>query len=170
MGIAGALFMNLSKAFYCVNHDLLIAKLYAYGFGRDVLYLLYLLYSSLTGRKQMVEIKCSFSDSNEVSHGVPQGSVLGPLLFNIYINYIFFLVTDTGIRNYADDTTIFSCDYEINNILETLERDANLLSDWFVDNYMKMKDDKSHLLMFCNKENTLITIGQSPLMESQNEK
>ena len=81
-----------------------------------------------------------------------------------------FLVTDTEICNYADDTTIFSCGYEIDNILETLERDANLLSDWFVDNYMKMNDDKSHLLMFGNKENTSITIGQSPLMESQNEK
>ena len=95
---------------------------------------------------------------------------MGPLLFNIYINDLFFLVTDTEICNYADDTTIFSCGYEIDNILETLERDANLLSDWFVDNYMKMNDDKSHLLIFGNKENTSITIGQSPLMESQNEK
>ncbi len=82
---------------------------------------------------------------------------MGPLLFNIHINDIFFLVTDTEICNYADDTTIFSCGYEIDNILETLERDANLLSDWFVDNYMKMNDDKSHLLIFGTKENTLIT-------------
>ena len=129
-----------------------------------------MLHSYLTGRKQRVKINGSFSDWNEVSHGVPQGSVLGPLLFNIYINDLFFLVTDTEICNYADDTTIFSCGYEIDNILETLERDANLLSDWFVDNYMKMNDDKSHLLIFGNKENTSITTGQSPLMESQNEK
>ena len=81
-----------------------------------------------------------------------------------------FLVTDTEICNYADDTTMFLCGYEIHNILETLERDANSLSDWFIDNYMKMNDDKSHLLMFGNKENTSITIRQSPLMESQNEK
>ena len=125
--------------------------------------------ATLTGRKQRVKINGSFSDWNEVSHGVPQGSVLGPLLFNIYIDDIFFLVTDTEICNYADDTTIFSCGYEIDNILETLERDANLLSDWFVDNYMKMNDDKSHPLIF-GKENTSITFEKSSLMESQNEK
>ncbi len=80
-------------------------------------------------------------------------------IFNICINDLFFLVTDTEMCNYADDTTIFSCGYEIDNILETLQRDANLLSDWFVDNYMEMNDDKSHLLMFGNKENSSITIG-----------
>lgn len=57
----------------------------------------------------------------------------------------------------------------IDTILETLERDANLSPDWFVDNYLKMNDEKSHLLIFGNKENTSITIGQSFLMESKNE-
>lgn len=79
-------------AFDCINHDLLIAKLEAYGFGNT---LLYLLYSFLIYRKQGVKTYGCFSDCNEVSHRILQGSVLGVLLFNIYINHIFFLVTDT---------------------------------------------------------------------------
>ena len=70
--IAGAILMDLSDAFDCINHDLPIAKLYANGFGK---YILYLLYSYWTGKKQKVKINCSFSNLNKVSHWVPQGSV-----------------------------------------------------------------------------------------------
>ena len=86
---AGATLMDLSKAFDCMNHDLLIAKLEAYGFNRGALQLIH---SYLNRQKQRVKLNGSFSTWIETSVGVLQGSVLGPLLFNIYLNDLFMFV------------------------------------------------------------------------------
>ena len=90
-----------------------------------------LIHSYLSERQQRVKINGSFSTSKQTSLGVPQGSVLGPLLFNIYINDFFYLVKDTEVCNYADDTTIFACGSDLVSVLESLEGDAALLSLWF---------------------------------------
>ena len=165
---AGAVFMDLSKAFDCLNHDLLIAKLEAYGFSRGALQLIY---SYLNRRKQRVKVNGSFSTWIETSVGVPQGSVLGPLLFNIYLNDLFMFVTDCKICNYADDTTIYVCDDNHENVINKLKTETLLISEWFRNNYMKLNDDKCHLMIFGEKSNDLsIKIGSTTITESREEK
>ena len=83
----GAVLMDLSKAFDCVPHDLLIAKMHAYGFTIDTLVFFY---SYLKCRKQNVKINNIHSDFQVLLSGVPQGSILGPILFNFFINDLFF--------------------------------------------------------------------------------
>ena len=133
--VAGALLMDLSKAFDCIEHELLIAKLNAYGFSKKAQLLIY---NYISGRKQRVKLNGSFSNWREMCAGVPQGSVLGPLLFKVYIHDLFFMVTDTAICNFADDTTIFAADSCLDKVLERLETDAVVLSKWFPENFMKL--------------------------------
>ena len=143
-GYAGAMLMDLSKAFDTLNHELLLAKLHAYGFSKEALKLLH---SYLTNRWQRTKINKSFSSWSELIQGVPQGSVLGPLLFNIYINDLFWINEQTNVCNYADDTTFYACHQELESVLLRLEHDSLLAIEWFENNYMKLNSDKCHLLI-----------------------
>ena len=117
VGAFDALLTDLSKAFDCLPHELLIAKLDAYGFDKSSLKLIH---SYLFNRKQRVKINDRYRSWSEISFGVPQGSILGPLLFNILICHMFNLLEDFDIANYADDSTPYcsgrSAEFVVNNL------------------------------------------------------
>ena len=142
--VAGAILTDLSKAFDCISHDLLIAKLAAYGFDKSSLILIY---DYLKGRMQRTRVNGSYSKWREILSGVPQGSILGPLLFNIFINDIFFFLSKAMIANFADDNTPFSVEEDIMSLLKILEADTFSLLNWFRFNEMQPNQGKCHLLV-----------------------
>ena len=146
-GYVGTLLMDLSKAYDCLPHDLILAKLVAYGFGEKVLRLLH---SYLTKRKQRVKIFSTLSEFMKVIFGVPQGSILGPLLFNIFINDLFPFIRETEICNFADDNTLYGCGPDIHTIISQLDQDSKRIVEWFSNNSMIANPAKFQL-MFLGK-------------------
>ena len=144
--LAGALLTDLSQAFDCINHELLIAKLEASGFDHSSLTYIY---SYLPDSKQRTKIIGSFSTWANIIFGVPQGSILGPLLFNINFNDIFYFISDNDIVNFADDITPYSIEETIDALLASLWGNTSILTIWFKENFFKMNPDKCHLLV-CN--------------------
>ena len=167
-GYAGAIIMDLSKAFDTINHELLLAKLHAYGFDKKALLMIN---SYLSNRWHRTRINSSFSTWEEVLHGVPQGSVLGPLLFNIYFNDLFYTLDETNASNYADDTNLHACDIELSNLLRRLEHDAHIAIEWFESNYMQLNKGKCHLIIIGNHyEHLWVNVGETRIWESEMEK
>ena len=136
--------MDLSKAFDTLNHELLIAKLAAYGFDKSSLLLVK---SYLSNRWQRTKINKSYSSWSELLTGVPQGSILGPLLFNIYLNDLFYLENDCDVCNFAEDTTPYACDTNLESLMFRLEFVTEQAIEWFEINYMKLNVDKCHLII-----------------------
>ena len=165
--IAGALLTDLSKAFDCLNHELIIAKLDAYGF--DFPSLAYI-YSYLCDRKQRTKVNNSFSTWSSIKCGVPQGSILGPLLFNIYLNDIFYFIDKTKLTNYADDNTPYAIELSIETLINSLEHDTSILIKWFRDNYLKLNADKCHLLITKHSNDVSVNVEDEIIIGSQSVK
>ena len=114
-GAFGALLTDPSKAFDCLPHELLIAKLHDY---RMDVPSIKLLHSYLTKRKQRLKLNSAYSSWSEILFGVPQGSILGPLLFDIFLCDLFQFFPDVDIANYADDNTPHSSNINLNKVLQ----------------------------------------------------
>ena len=143
-GSCGVLLTDLSKAFDCLIHDLLIAKLNAYGFDYISLKLIH---SYLTNRFQRVRVNSKFSSWNDIIFGVPQGSILGPLFFNIYLSDLFMFYETSNVANYADDNSPYSCNKDIESVILQLESDSKILLNWVSQNGLKANPDKFHLIL-----------------------
>ena len=152
---AAALLTDLSKAFDCLNHKLLIAKLEAYGFTKSALNLIN---SYLGNRFQRTKVNNALSSWSEILSGVPQGSILGPLLFNIYINDLFYFI-DANTINFADDTTPYEIGNKLNDVIENLKNKTLVLENWFTVNNFKMNAKKCHLLVPKHDEDVTIKLN-----------
>ena len=115
----GALLTDLFKAFDCLDHELLIAKLNAYGFSLPALKLFH---DHVSNRKQRIKVNRTYSSWLEIVFGVPQGSICGALLFNIFLADMFFILNDVDIASYADDNTPYVIADDINSVITSLEK------------------------------------------------
>ena len=147
--IVGTILMDLSKAYDCLAHDLIIAKLVAYGLGANSLRFIF---DYLSSRKQRTKIGSANSNWSKVLRGIPQGSILGPLLFNIFINDIFFFIEKSEICNFADDNTLYSRDRNLLRIKENLTFDMKNILLWFRTNSLKGNAGKFQF-MILNRKN-----------------
>ena len=166
-GSCGVLLTDLSKAFDCLNHELLIAKLSSYGFDYDSLKLIN---NYITGRSQRVRINSKYSSWHDILFGVPQGSILGPLLFNIYLNDLFMLCENSNLANYADDNSPYSCNNTIEEVISQLERDSEILLTWVSQNGLKANPDKFHLVLSDPSENYSLKVEECYIQNSTNKK
>ena len=126
--------MDLSKAYDCVNHDLIIAKLEAYRVGENSFNLIQ---NYLSQRQQRVKVGSSFSEWLEIILGIPQGSIL-----YVFINDLFLFIKETDICNFADDTTLYACGKELDTISFKLEIETNRAIQWLKDNEMVANPSK----------------------------
>ena len=141
--LIGTILLDLSKAFDTLAHDLIIAKLDAYGFCFKSLRFIS---SYLSDRKQRCKVGSSYSSWLDILTGVPQGSVLGPLLFNIFINDFLFLFTKDSICNFADDNCIYTHAKTIDIVVNNLEKDARKAITWLEINCLVPNPTKFQIM------------------------
>ena len=143
----------------------MIAKLNAYGMDETSLRLMY---SYLNDRKQKVRINSSYSSWSTLLSGVPQGSIIGPLLFNIYLVDLFLFIEKCNLANYADDCTLYTSQTKTDNVIKAIETDSKILFAWFKENGMKANPDKSHLIL-SNSNTKLYAFVDDNKIHNQNE-
>ena len=138
-----ALLTDLSKAFDCLLHDLIIVKLHAYGFDKASLRPMH---SYLTDRYQRIKTDNSCSLWSLIKHGGPQGSTMGLTSFDIFLCDMFFMVDNIDIASYADDNTPSSVGKSQCDLETKLQKTSVKLSKWFHENCLKANQDKCHFL------------------------
>ena len=164
--IAGAVFMDLSKAFDCLPHGLLVSKLYAYGLSIDACKLVG---SYLSGRRQRVKIREHRSEWSYLKKGVPQGSILGPLLFNIFINDMFYFVEKSVLYNFADDNSLLNVAPSLTELISNLQHDSKLCMKWYSDNGMAANPSKFQF-MICSStdiKDVELKINENVIIKSE---
>jgi hypothetical protein len=149
--VSGLLCVDYSKAFDLINHDILIAKLKIFGIdGKD----LQLFKSYLADRRQYVSVKGTESSMREIKYGVPQGRILGPLLFLVFISDLPSAIPNSTVDIYADDTTCSSSSHYLLGVTElqsNLQLDVDCLYEWSLQNHMVLNTDKTKSILVSGK-------------------
>ena len=149
----GTISTDLSKAFDKMPHGLLIAKLHAYGLSPDACRLAM---SYLCNRMQRVKISGITSEWATINRGVPQGSVLGPLLFNIFLNDLFYVEMSAEIANYADDNNLTDCHNSLDTLTLNLANDTEKAISWYNKNSLDANAEKFQSI-FMDRNGTVNT-------------
>ena len=139
--------IDLTKEFDSICHNLLLAKLHAYGVSQGAIKFLQ---SYLSNRQQRVKVNGVLSDWSPVLCGVPQGSLLGPLLLNIFINNLNFVTRIASLRLYADDTTTYTSAANTTALELSFNQDLQKLSTWFSSNYLTVNHTKTQAMILGN--------------------
>ena len=132
----GMVFLDLSKAFETLDHERMREKLSQIGFNESAVVWFD---DYLTNRTQSIALNCVVSDRQSLQYGVPQGSILGPLLFIIYINELPSIIQNCSIQLYADDTLLFFSSSSVALIESTLSEDLNRMISWLNSNFLFFK-------------------------------
>ena len=159
--LGGGIFYDLEKAFYCVNHEILLAKMEYYGI-RGVMFKL--IKSYLEDRYQRVKFDDKYSNWDKINIGVPQGSVLGPLFFLIYINDLpaavpCSLPTNSSVILFADDTSLIVNEPCSINLEKHLNINFRIINKWFNANLLSLNLDKTCYIQFITKNKSLNSIN-----------
>ena len=144
-----SIFMDLSKAFDVLNHNILKSKLEHYGFRSNFLNFLM---SFIENREYFVSANGHISDKRTVNIGVPQGSTLGPLLFLLYINDMVNCSNILKFSLFADDSTASHSDSDLNTTLNTIKEEFSKVLDWLLANKLIINLQKTHLMLFTNRK------------------
>ena len=164
--ITGVVFADLAKTFDVINHSLLLKKLALYRFSSSTLQLIS---SFLSNRKQQVCVNGSNSDFLPVKYGVPQGSVLGPLLFSLYINDLPLFI-ETLCELFADDNSIHSSNSCLNILSSNLQESINKLVEWTELNHMSLNPQKTKCMCVTTRQKRQNNISALPPLYIANEK
>ncbi len=148
--VNGACFFDLAKCFDTIDHSLLIKKLEKYGVRGSALAWFN---NYLSERSQCVSVNNAMSDFRDIHTGVPQGSVLGPILFLIFVNDLPSSLTSTMCNLYADDTEIHSCGQTLSEVETILQQDINNIVEWFNLNKLTVNTGKSFAMLFSSNPN-----------------
>ena len=164
--VFGPLLTDFSKNFDCFPHSLFIGKLKSFGFDNNSLKLVN---NYLSHRFQRTKIGNEYSSWKEIILGVSQGSILGPLFFNIHLCDLFFIIEKFDITNFTDDNAPYVTGDNISSLVKLLEEVACAIFQQFKDNEMKVNADKYHVLLSTSYQLT-VRINEVQIKNSQSEK
>ena len=158
-----AIYLDLAKVFDTVDHDKLLSKTQNIGITGSALSLIK---SYLENRKQRVKINSTISNENTIKCGVPQGTTLSPVLFNIHLNDIKLLKLNSKIVCYADDTVLICIGSSWNEVFQNIEVDLKSIHNWLSDNSLFLNLNKSTILLHSLSEQTLPPIHNIKIHDS----